>query len=202
MSAAVQKRPRPPRSKNAERFRGIVRDIAEMAHHAVDAPLLDENERETPASVFNTLNVEFDFTLDVAASHQNHKLPRYCTHLGRFDNGAAISHLDGLSGEVWAGERVWCNPPYTDLHLWVSLAWHANADVAVVLLPNNRAEQPFWQDLIEPYRDRPGSVLTTRNLAKRRPFGRRVNGELVMGKSPPFGLVVAIWDRRNPLIPF
>src|SRR5690606_16742479 len=99
----------------------------------------------------------------------------------------------------WRGERVWCNPPFSDLRVWVERAWDEDAEVACVLLPNNRGEQPFWQRNIEPYRDRPGSILTTRILAKRRPFLHRGEGiSNRTSKNPPFGLVVAIWDRRRP----
>jgi hypothetical protein len=35
----------------------------------------------------------------------------------------------------------------------------------VMLLPNNRMEQGWWQRLVEPFRDRVGSPLSTRKLA-------------------------------------
>ena len=37
------------------------------------------DEWETPQDFFNNLNNEFHFTLDVAASDANHKVPRYYT---------------------------------------------------------------------------------------------------------------------------
>jgi hypothetical protein len=43
------------------------------------------------------LHERFHFTVDVAASDRNHKLPRYHT---RSNNGLTAS---------WAGERVYCN---------------------------------------------------------------------------------------------
>ena len=78
---------------------------------------------------------------------------------------------------------------------------HSVIWVTVLLLPNNRGEQAFWQDLIEPYRDRVGSILTTRNLRRRRPFISRVDGQPVVGKSPPFGLVLCVWDRFGVGLP-
>ena len=44
---------------------------------------------------FDSLHARFDFTIDVAASERNAKLPRYYT---RED--------DGLGRTSWAGERV------------------------------------------------------------------------------------------------
>lgn len=200
MNAAV-KRPRPPRrSKGAERLHAVVSDIAEMAPRLSElvADLHDEDERETPPSVYDPLHEEFSFTLDAASSHVNAKCLRHCTAQGFWIGGTQMSQQDGLA-LPWAGDRVWLNPPFSGLQQWVEKAWNAErADVVCMLLPNNRAEQPFWQDLIEPYRDRAGSILTTRNLKRRRPFVHRVDGAPVVGKSPPFGLVVVIWDRRRP----
>lgn len=199
-AAEPVKRPRPRRSKNADRFRQVVRDIAEMAPHAAGEELttLEEDERETPPNVFDPLNTEFRFDIDVAASLLNHKCMRFCTPLGTYLGGVKLHNEDGLT-VTWDQRRVWCNPPFSNLALWLEKAWDERAESTVILLPNNRCEQPFWQRLVEPYRDRAGSLLTTRQLPKRRAFLRRVNGELVVGKSPPFGLVICLWDRRNPL---
>lgn len=209
MNAPAVKRPRPPRkSKNAARLHAVVQDIAEMAPKVAElvADLQDEDDRETPPSVFDPLHAEFDFTLDVAASHHNHKCRRYYATDGMWERGESMNTAigrwplmeNGLSGS-WEGERVWCNPPFSGLRFWVEKTWDELHELAVMLLPNNRCEQPFWQDLIEPYRDRAGSIVTTRMLRKRRPFGSRgPDGAPVVGKSPPFGLVVVVWDRRRP----
>lgn len=172
------------------------------------------DDRETPPCVYVPLHAEFQFTLDVAASHENRKCDRYCTKEGAWsarpggppvpirrsttmDDGDLLG--DGLH-YPWAGERVWCNPPFSNLRLWVERAWDELAELAVVLVPNNRSEQPWWQKQVEPYRDRPGSILTTRHLPKRRPFlyrGAEIGNST--SKNPPFGLVLVIWDRRRPV---
>ena len=162
------------------------------------------DDRETPPCVFDPLNAEFQFTLDAASSHQNRKCDQYCTLEGRFYVGpgcvglVSVSRQNGLE-TTWTGERVWLNPPFSLLLPWVEKAWDDRADVVCILLPNNRQEQPFWQDFIEPHRDRAGSILTTRFLRRRRPFlhlGKGIGNRT--SKNPPFGLVLCIWDRRSP----
>lgn len=160
------------------------------------------DDRETPPCVFVPLDAEFRFTLDVAANHHNAKCDKYCTLEGTFYRQPSgtperMGTQNGLE-RPWLGETVWINPPFSGLRPWAEKAWDEES-TTVMLLPNNREEQPFWQKLIEPYRDRAGSILTTRNLAKRRPFlhhGSEIGNRT--SKSPPFGLVVVIWDRRRP----
>lgn len=55
----------------------------------------------TPQDLFNTLNEEFNFTLDPCADNNNHKCAKYYT-----------IEQDGLA-QSWAGETVFCNPPYS-----------------------------------------------------------------------------------------
>jgi hypothetical protein len=160
------------------------------------------DDRETPPCVYVPLDAEFHFTLDAAANHHTAKCQRYCTLEGTFirdvkGESLLLSPENGLQ-RSWAGEIVWCNPPFSGLRPWVEKAWDER-ETAVVLLPNNREEQPFWQKLIEPYRDRVGSCLTTRNLPKRRPFlylGEGIGNRT--SNNPPFGLVLVVWDRRRP----
>lgn len=60
----------------------------------------DKNYWETPQKLFDELDAEFHFTLDAAASDENHKCTRYFTQ-----------KEDGLR-QNWGGETVFCNPPY------------------------------------------------------------------------------------------
>lgn len=53
----------------------------------------DKNDWETPQSLFDELDRRYHFTLDVAASHTNHKVDRYFT-----------ADDDGLAQD-WGGGR-------------------------------------------------------------------------------------------------
>lgn len=150
---------------------------------------MSKDDRRTLAPEFAPLNALHHFTLDVAASKENAKCARY------FDIEA-----DGLS-KSWMGETVWCNPPYSDLEPWVKKALletrEGGCPKVVMLLPANRTEQPFWQDWIEPIRDR-GIGVTTQNLRKRRAFG---TPDCPSGRNKkngiPFGLVVVTFEARR-----
>jgi hypothetical protein len=172
------------------------------------------DDRETPPDVFDPLNDEFRFTLDVAAARHNSKCRRYYA-LGpspHFDPRQGLlfpevfvgdedaAGIDGLV-QPWArGERIWCNPPFSNIEPWVRRAAFAEATV-VMLLPANRTEQPWWQSDIEPIRDgRAGwkSSPRTRFLAGRRCFRNR--GAAITNRTsrnPPFGVVIVVWDRRE-----
>lgn len=123
------------------------------------------------------------FTLDTAAAPHNAKCARYFT---RADDGLVQS---------WAGERVWCNPPYSDLGAWVRKAWaeYASTHGIVMLLPANRCEQRWWQEHVEPFRDRPGRLLRVEFLPGRMRFERPGVEIGPKGDRPPFGCCLLIW---------
>src|SRR5207244_12616300 len=75
------------------------------------------DDRRTPRSSFAPLDFEHRFTLDAAASADNALLPKFFTR-----------DTDGLL-RSWAGERVWCNPPYSHLEPWLAAAWTARVCV-------------------------------------------------------------------------
>jgi phage N-6-adenine-methyltransferase len=127
------------------------------------------------------------FDLDAAAAPHNAKAPTFYT---RED--------DGLS-QSWSG-RVWCNPPYSDCGAWVQKAWAEwrrltipAAELIVMLLPANRVEQKWWQEHVEPYRDRPGSPLRVEFLPGRMRFIRPDWTPGPKGDRPPFGCCLLIW---------
>lgn len=169
------------------------------------------DDRETPPDVFDPLNAEFRFTLDVAAARHNAKCARYYSlppqpladtrQLRLFEElfvgDADAVGLDGLM-QPWAeGEVIWCNPPFSDIEPWVERATFCAATV-VMLLPANRTEQPWWQRYIEPFRDgKLCNLPETRFLAGRRSFRNR-GAEIKnrTSRNPPFGIVIVIWDRR------
>ena len=79
---------------------------------------------ETPKDLFDALNAEFHFTVDVCANEQNRKVRKFWTE-----------EQDGLK-QPWDSEVVWCNPPYgRSVEQWVKKAAERSAKIAVLLLP-------------------------------------------------------------------
>lgn len=147
------------------------------------------DDRATTAEVFAPLHRRFRFTVDVAASDRNAKVDR---HFDREQDGLAQS---------WAGERVWCNPPYSDIRPWVEKAWAEDqAPLIAMLLPANRTEQGWWQNLVEPYRDRSGSPLTTEFIRGRLRFLAPGADTIGPDERPPFGCVLLVWNRERPAL--
>jgi phage N-6-adenine-methyltransferase len=134
---------------------------------------------ETPFDFFNPLHERFDFTLDAAALPHNAKCPRFFT-----------PEDDGLA-QSWHGERVWCNPPYSNIEPWVEKARRGRCDVAVLLLPANRTEQGWWQRQVEPFRDR-GVGLTVEFLPGRLRFIKHGHNRVEPNQRPPFGCCLVI----------
>jgi phage N-6-adenine-methyltransferase len=142
------------------------------------------DDRALPASDFAKLQARFRFTVDAAAAEHNTKLPKYYSE----ENcGLAAS---------WAGERVYCNPPYSSIEPWCVKAWgETKAELIVMLLPANRTEQGWWQRQIEPFRDRSLSPLTVEFLPGRMRFLKPGQVEIGPNERPPFGMVLCVWER-------
>ncbi len=144
---------------------------------------LHVDDMATPPELFDPPHERFGFTLDVAASEHNAKCERFFTQQD-----------DGLE-RVWANERVWCNPPYSDIAPWVLKAHgeRFGARLIVMLLPANRTEQRWWQNHIEPWRDRAG-VCRVEFLPGRPRFIRYEDGIVRPNERPPFGCCLVIWS--------
>ena len=93
---------------------------------------------ETPQKLFDELNSKYHFTLDPCASGTNHKTSRYFT--GE-DNGLIQS---------WAGECVFCNPPYgRQIGKWVEKCHDESLQgTRICLLIPARTDTAYFHDFI------------------------------------------------------
>ncbi|HAY0534024.1 TPA: DNA methylase [Escherichia coli] len=80
----------------------------------------------TPYRLFHNLHRELNFSLDGAATEHDALLPRF---------------TDDIHNQSWVGEKVFCNPPYSDIPSFLLKA--SEADLAVFLIPY-RPHTTYW----------------------------------------------------------
>ena len=96
------------------------------------------DEWATPQATFDRLNAIWDFTLDPASTPENAKCAKFYT-----------KEQDGLLYD-WAGERVWLNPPYSDIKRWMRKAMQEGQkpDTVVVCLIPARTDTAYWHEYV------------------------------------------------------
>lgn len=151
-------------------------------------PSVASDERLTPDPLYLSLHAEFGFTIDLAASRENAKCARFYT---REDN--ALSR-------TWGNESCWLNHPWSQTPAWVEKSWRealAGTPLIVMLLPDNRTHQPFWQTLVEPFRETSlsGVQLRARFLPGRQHYGTPADPLAKRRRRPKHGAVLLIWRR-------
>lgn len=127
----------------------------------------------TPQKLFDELNAEFHFELDVCASAENAKCKKYYTR-----------EVDGLA-QKWNG-RCWMNPPYgREIGKWIKKAYeevaNGNAELVCCLLPS-RTDTAWWHDYCMK-----GEIRFIRGRLK---FGDSKN-------SAPFPSAIVIFRKEN-----
>ena len=131
-------------------------------------------EWETPQWLFDQLDEEFHFTIDVAANQENHKCDRYYT-----------AEDDGLS-KSWEGETVWLNPPYgIEARKWVKKAYEESLKhgITVVMLIPARTDTKWFHQYIY-------GKVEVRFLKGRLKFGEAKN-------PAPFPSMICVWRGKH-----
>jgi hypothetical protein len=131
------------------------------------------DEAETPGWLFQALDAEFGFTFDAAATPSNSKCRLFAHHIE--------------TATIDAGHRVYCNPPYSNIELFVHMLLPL-PNMTVFLLPAF-VDKDWYRLLYESPR------------VSWRPFRKRIifeyQGKAIVGKNgnpqqPFFGTVLAI----------
>lgn len=137
----------------------------------------DSDSWATPRAFFDPLDKEFAFTVDAAASHGNAKCDRFWTPAE-----------DGLAQD-WAGERVWCNPPYSSIRPWIQKGAYFDAEISVFLLPARVGSDWFHDYILDETKRRFRPGVQVRWLRGRVKFsGAR--------KFPAWDSMVVVFDGR------
>lgn len=85
----------------------------------------EKDDWQTPKELFDKLNAEFHFTVDLCADNKNHLCDKWYT-----------KENSGMDADL-TGERVYCNPPYGRKSTadWIRKCASCNADIVVMLIP-------------------------------------------------------------------
>lgn len=96
----------------------------------------NSDEWTTPRWLFDRLHERFQFTVDVAATPENALRPKF------FEDPWGLEYS-------WAGERCFCNPPYSRIATWAEKFTQEaeRASLIVALIPA-RVDTRWWQDHI------------------------------------------------------
>ena len=128
----------------------------------------------TPQKFYDTLNNEFNFTLDPCATKDNAK----CDNFFTVDD-------DGLKQD-WSGNVVFCNPPYgRAIKNWVKKSYEESLknNTTVVMLIPSRTDTIYFHEFIY-------GKAEIRFIKGRLKFGEAKN-------SAPFPSIVVIYRNKN-----
>jgi phage N-6-adenine-methyltransferase len=124
----------------------------------------------TPQWLFDLLDAEFDFGVDVCATAENTKVPGcYFT-----------PEMDGLKQDWRGRSTIWFNPPYSESRRWVEKAYRSSLEgVTSVGLIGARPGTTYWHLYV-------AKAYEIRFIKGRLRFGNAEN-------SAPFDSAIVIW---------
>ena len=131
------------------------------------------NEWNTPDDLFNTLNNEFNFTLDPCTNGENNKCDKFYTEK---ENGLI---------QDWSKDIVFMNPPYgREISQWIEKAYNESLKGSkVVCLIPSRTDTKYWHDFIF------NKASEVRFIKGRLKFGDSKN-------SAPFPSAIIVYDNN------
>ena len=131
------------------------------------------NEWNTPDDLYNTLDNEFNFTLDPCTNGLNNKCNKFYTEK---ENGLI---------QDWSKDIVFMNPPYgRQISQWIEKAYNESLKGAkVVCLIPSRTDTKYWHDFIF------NKASEIRFIKGRLKFGNSKN-------SAPFPSAIIVYDNK------
>jgi len=143
-----------------------------LIYNNTHTPKEDRDLWRTPKPLFDTLNKEFCFNVDVAADENNNLCNQYFTE----DDNALLA--------TW-GKSNWCNPPYSKVKPWVRWARvQHEAGKTIVMLVNAETSSTWFKEAFD-------SCNEVRFISGRIAFINNSTGKPQGGNSK--GQVLFIW---------
>jgi len=135
-----------------------------------------QNTWETPQNLFDKLNDEFNFTLDVCAEKETAKCENYYT---KEDNSLT---------KDWDQNICWANIPYgRGMYTWIEKIYKQNKikNTVIVLLIPARTDTKYWHDFVM-------KASEIRFIKGRLKFGGATN-------SAPFPSAIIVFNNKQDL---
>lgn len=154
----------------------------------------DSDKWETPQRLFDELNKEFKFKVDLCASEENTKCINYYSDY--LDDCGTLGFCVGV--DYWYtgldnDQSVFMNPPYSNPKPFIEKAWNDSKYVKIVMLLKCDPSTSWWAVFYDYENQKPKEGVEIRYLPKRLKFER--NG--IPGQTAPFPSVIVILDRRG-----
>lgn len=156
------------------------------------------DEWETPLCLFDELDREFNFEMDLCASGNNAKAPYFGNYL-KLDLSKTMKMYSEIHGfKDYTGKPCFMNPPYSNPKPFIEKAWEDSKYCKIVCLVPNTIKTCKYMDILDANKGNstfrqwlPG--LEIRDLSRRTGF---VHPEKE-SSSPSFGCMLLIMDRRG-----
>lgn len=153
---------------------------------------------QTPQWLFDELNQEFNFELDLCASIDNAKMPYFGDYF-KLDLSKSMKMYSEAHGfSEYTGGSCFMNPPYSNPKPFIEKAWEDSKHCKIVCLLPNTIKTCKYMDILDANKGNstfrqwlPG--LEIRDLSRRTGF---VHPEKE-SSSPSFGCMLLIMDRRG-----
>ncbi|MCP4393466.1 MAG: phage N-6-adenine-methyltransferase [Alphaproteobacteria bacterium] len=142
-----------------------------------DTPASEKDLWQTPIALFNALDQEFDFDVDICASEDNHLLPDYFTE----ERSALTNHWNVYTRLFSA----FINPPYSQTQVFMERAAEQAKlhNITVVALVNANTDTQWFSDAVKSANE---VRLLTGRVAFVKPDGKKASGN-------PKGQCLIIW---------
>lgn len=148
-----------------------------------------KDEWSTPQPTYDALEAEFGFTLDCAASADNHKCAQWLGPGGLVEDALTVRWRD-------VATCCWLNPPYSRTRAFIAAAAQAAADgCTVVALVAARTDTRCWHDYVwDRHRHTPRAGVEVRFIQGRLKFSGAKD-------SAPFPSVVLVFRPHALAVP-
>lgn len=159
------------------------------------------DEWQTPDWLFQELNKEFNFDIDLCATKENSKCNHFCWDFlhsltGSVDSNCVGTLYDDI--EHMPVKTAFCNPPYSNPKPFIEKAWEYSQWCKIVCLLPNTIKTCKYMDILDENNGlttfrkwKPG--LEIRDLTRRTAFDHPNK----QSSSPSFGCMVIIMARRG-----